>query len=129
MDISPGPLLKTINSPSDLKHLDRGQLLELSNELRQYIVDIVSVHGGHLSLDDLNTLKEGDLITKGQIFAHFGRPEENGHWPPHLHFQVIKNIGSFQGDYPGVCRFREKESYLLNCPDPDFIANMNMFIC
>lgn len=47
MDISPGPLLKTINSPSDLKHLDRGQLLELSNELRQYIVDIVSVHGGH----------------------------------------------------------------------------------
>ena len=47
MDISPGPLLKTINSPSDLKHLDRSQLLELSNELRQYIVDIVSVHGGH----------------------------------------------------------------------------------
>lgn len=84
---------------------------------------------GHLSLDDLNTLKEGDLITKGQIFAHFGRPEENGHWPPHLHFQVIKNIGSFQGDYPGVCRFSEKEGYLLNCPDPDFIANMNMFIC
>ena len=47
MDISPGPLLKTINNPSDLKHLDRSQLLELSNELRQYIVDIVSVHGGH----------------------------------------------------------------------------------
>jgi 1-deoxy-D-xylulose-5-phosphate synthase len=47
MDISPGPLLKTINSPSDLKKLDRSQLMELSNELRQYIVDIVSVHGGH----------------------------------------------------------------------------------
>lgn len=47
MDISPGPLLKTINRPLDLKHLDKAQLVELSNELRQYIVDIVSVHGGH----------------------------------------------------------------------------------
>jgi 1-deoxy-D-xylulose-5-phosphate synthase len=47
MEISPGPLLKTINAPSDLKKLDRSQLYQLSEELRQYIVDVVSVHGGH----------------------------------------------------------------------------------
>ena len=47
MDITPGPLLKNINTPSDLKKLDRTQLHQLSEELRQYIVDVVSVHGGH----------------------------------------------------------------------------------
>lgn len=49
MEILPGPLLKTINSPADLKKLDRAQLHQLSNELRQYIVDVVSVHGGHFA--------------------------------------------------------------------------------
>ena len=47
MEISPGPLLKAINAPSDLKKLDRSQLYQLSEELRQYIVDVVSVYGGH----------------------------------------------------------------------------------
>jgi 1-deoxy-D-xylulose-5-phosphate synthase len=49
MEISPGPLLKTINSPEDLKKLERTQLHQLSDELRQYIVDVVSVHGGHFA--------------------------------------------------------------------------------
>jgi 1-deoxy-D-xylulose-5-phosphate synthase len=49
MEISPGPLLKTINSPADLKKLERTQLHQLSDELRQYIVDVVSVHGGHFA--------------------------------------------------------------------------------
>jgi 1-deoxy-D-xylulose-5-phosphate synthase len=49
MEISPGALLKTINSPADLKKLDRTQLHQLSDELRQYIVDVVSVHGGHFA--------------------------------------------------------------------------------
>ncbi|RYG48984.1 MAG: 1-deoxy-D-xylulose-5-phosphate synthase [Chitinophagaceae bacterium] len=47
MDISPGPLLGKINSPEDLKKLSKEQLLQVSDELRQYIVDVVSVHGGH----------------------------------------------------------------------------------
>ncbi len=47
MEISAGPLLKAINSPSDLKKLDRSQLHELCDELRHYIVDVVSIYGGH----------------------------------------------------------------------------------
>ncbi|RYY71961.1 MAG: 1-deoxy-D-xylulose-5-phosphate synthase [Chitinophagaceae bacterium] len=47
MEILPGQLLAKIDSPDDLKKLDKDQLLEVSNELRQYIIDIVSVHGGH----------------------------------------------------------------------------------
>ncbi len=49
MEITPGPLLKKINSPQDLKKLDRTELHQLSDELRQYIVDVVSVHGGHFA--------------------------------------------------------------------------------
>lgn len=47
MEITPGPLLKTIDSPGDLKKLPREKLHQLCDELRQYIIDVVSVHGGH----------------------------------------------------------------------------------
>lgn len=47
MEITPGPLLKTIDSPSDLKKHAKKEMLQVCDELRQYIVDVVSVHGGH----------------------------------------------------------------------------------
>ncbi len=42
-----GPLLSKINSPSDLRKLRRKELPKLSEELRQFIVDVVSEKGGH----------------------------------------------------------------------------------
>ena len=47
MQITPGPLLQTIDSPEDLKKLSREKLHQVCDELRQYIIDVVSVHGGH----------------------------------------------------------------------------------
>lgn len=47
--ISLGPLLKLIDSPADLRQLRKEQLAQLSDELRQYIIDVVSVHGGHFA--------------------------------------------------------------------------------
>ena len=47
MHITAGPLLQKINSPSDLKQLSREKLHQVCDELRQYIIDVVSVHGGH----------------------------------------------------------------------------------
>ncbi|HEY5773379.1 MAG TPA: 1-deoxy-D-xylulose-5-phosphate synthase N-terminal domain-containing protein, partial [Chitinophagaceae bacterium] len=47
MQINAGPLLQTINSPEDLKKLSREKLHQVCDELRQYIIDVVSVHGGH----------------------------------------------------------------------------------
>lgn len=49
MQIEPGNLLRTIDSPADLKKLDPAQLHQLCAELRQYIIDVVSVHGGHFA--------------------------------------------------------------------------------
>jgi 1-deoxy-D-xylulose-5-phosphate synthase len=47
MEITPGPLLKAIDAPADLKKLSKKKMLQVCDELRQYIVDVVSVHGGH----------------------------------------------------------------------------------
>ena len=47
MLITPGPLLSEINNPDDLKKLDQTQLVQVSRELRQYIIDTVSIYGGH----------------------------------------------------------------------------------
>ncbi len=47
MEITPGPLLHQITYPEDLRRLNRSQLNQLCDELRQYIIDVVSVHGGH----------------------------------------------------------------------------------
>ena len=41
-------LLSNINSPTDLRLLDEGQLPQLAKELRDFIIDIVSVKEGHL---------------------------------------------------------------------------------
>lgn len=49
MEIVPGSLLREIDSPQDIKKLTRKQLHQLSNELRQYIIDVVSVYGGHFA--------------------------------------------------------------------------------
>src|SRR5499425_2444126 len=42
-------LLKTVNSPADLRKLDRAQLPPLADELRAFVLDSVSKTGGHLS--------------------------------------------------------------------------------
>ena len=49
MEITPGPLLKMVHTPADLKQLRREQLNQFCDELRQYIIDVVSVHGGHFA--------------------------------------------------------------------------------
>ncbi|MBP6041018.1 MAG: 1-deoxy-D-xylulose-5-phosphate synthase [Flavobacterium sp.] len=41
-------LLSSINSPSDLRQLDHHQLPQLAQELRDFIIDVVSVKEGHL---------------------------------------------------------------------------------
>ena len=47
MLITQGNLLKDINYPEDLKKLNPSQLHQVCQELRQYIIDMVSTHGGH----------------------------------------------------------------------------------
>ncbi|MCF6337016.1 MAG: 1-deoxy-D-xylulose-5-phosphate synthase [Gammaproteobacteria bacterium] len=43
------PLLESINSPDDVRSLDTGQLKELVDELRAFLIQTVGQTGGHLS--------------------------------------------------------------------------------
>ncbi|WP_316833968.1 peptidoglycan DD-metalloendopeptidase family protein [Pedobacter nutrimenti] len=81
---------------------------------------------GHLSLASLKGLYEGQLIAAGTAFASFGIPEENGYWPPHLHFQLMFSMRGLKGDYPGVCKFSERAAYLANSPDPNLILRHSL---
>jgi hypothetical protein len=83
---------------------------------------------GHISLNDITGLHEGCYISRGQEFAHFGYQKENGYWPPHLHFQLISDIGVHEGDYPGVCQFSERQKFLSNSPDPDVILGLMQYV-
>jgi 1-deoxy-D-xylulose-5-phosphate synthase len=47
--IVPGSLLKQIDTPADLKKINKDDLYRVCDELRQYIIDVVSVHGGHFA--------------------------------------------------------------------------------
>ncbi len=47
MKIEPGPYLKNIVVPSDLRKVNEEDLVKVSADLRQYIIDTVSVYGGH----------------------------------------------------------------------------------
>jgi len=73
---------------------------------------------GHISLKDLDAYTKGQEFKAGELLCHLGALNENGHWPPHLHFQLIKDLEGNSGDYPGVVEAEEAEHYLNNCPNP-----------
>ncbi|OOQ57585.1 peptidoglycan DD-metalloendopeptidase family protein [Mucilaginibacter pedocola] len=83
---------------------------------------------GHLSRTSLSGLAEGQTISVGQQVATLGDADENGHWPPHLHFQLMLNIGDAKGDYPGVGKYSEKGKLLANIPNPGLLLQMGDII-
>ncbi len=81
---------------------------------------------GHLALESIENLKTAMPFKKGQALATLGKPIENGDYAPHLHFQIIKNIGDFSGDYPGVCSLTDLDFYKENCPDPNLLLKIKI---
>ncbi len=73
---------------------------------------------GHLALAELENLTPGKSIAPGALIARLGDYPENGGWPPHLHFQLIKDLEGRVGDYPGVVESHQAKAYLQNCPNP-----------
>ena len=79
---------------------------------------------GHLSTKSIENIEIGTFFKKGQQIAILGNSAENGNYSPHLHFQIIKNIENYSGDYPGVCSEKKLSFYLENCPDPALLLNL-----
>jgi 4-aminobutyrate aminotransferase-like enzyme/Ser/Thr protein kinase RdoA (MazF antagonist) len=79
---------------------------------------------GHLSRESLRTLSVGKHVTKGQVFARVGAAEENGGWPPHLHFQIIADLLDLDQNFPGVARASERSIWQSLCPDPNLLLGI-----
>jgi len=76
---------------------------------------------GHLSMQSLTGMHPGRRFAAGEVIGEVGRSQENGGWPPHLHFQVITDMGQWRGDFPGVAAPSQLKKYLELCPDPNLI--------
>lgn len=78
---------------------------------------------GHLSKTSLADISEGMTIRKGEQFSTIGNHNENGGWPPHLHFQLMLDMLGKRGDFPGVAYSHEKDVWLSLCPDPQLLIS------
>ncbi len=68
-------------------------------------------------------MKENNLLPEKKLLQSDNFPE-NGDWPPHLHFQIISEIGEYKGDFPGVSSVENREYFLRICPDPNLILRI-----
>ncbi len=93
----------------------------------EHILEGIKFHTlyGHLSVESLNGLFVGKEYVKGEILASLGTPEINVNYAPHLHFQIIEDIGEYKGDYPGVSTTKDLEYFANNCPNPNFLLKVN----
>ena len=79
---------------------------------------------GHLTTETLSGLSVGQPVSRGQRFGRVGTCQENGGWPPHLHFQVILDLLNLRADFPGVAYASEREVWTGLSPDPNFLLGI-----
>ncbi len=79
---------------------------------------------GHLSLNSIANIKVGQKFKSGEEIATLGDTSVNGDYPPHLHFQIIKDLQGNFGDYPGVCSGSDLAFYSKNCPNPQILLGL-----
>ena len=81
---------------------------------------------GHLTAQTLGGLKVGQRISRGQPFARVGTPEENGGWPPHVHFQIILDLLDLGADFPGVAYASQRAVWTSVSPDPNLLLGITV---
>ena len=99
-------------------HKDYGPLLVVEHTLEAFTFYTLY---GHLSEASLTLSPKGKQLKKGDLLAHLGTEEENGHWVPHLHFQLITDLLGETENYNGVAFPSEIDRWKTLCPDPDLI--------
>lgn len=103
---------------NNTNHGDYGPTLILKHQIDDNVFYTLY---GHLSLESITNKTIRAEVKQGEQIATLGTAEVNGDYPPHLHFQVIKDIQGFEGDYPGVSSLKDLEFYKENCPDPNLL--------
>ena len=75
---------------------------------------------GHLSLESLRGKTIGMHIRRGEVLGWLGDEQENGGWPPHVHFQLSRTA-PLGHDMPGVVCISERTEALHQYPDPQIV--------
>jgi len=105
------------------QHLDYGPTVILRHDLPGAPRSFFTLYG-HLSMGTLDVLESGRQIKAGEVFARIGDEQENGHWPPHLHVQVILDLLGETENFVGVCAPAELSFWRQLCPDPVRILHL-----
>lgn len=100
---------------------DYGPTLVLRHDLEG--VEFFTLYG-HLAYASVANLRLGQPLAAGTSIAAMGRHHENGGWSPHLHFQLIRDMGDWEGNYPGVAAPSGRQKWLDLCPDPTVLLGM-----
>lgn len=106
---------------NNMNHGDYGPTIILKHHI--FGVEFYTLYG-HLSLVSIQDLVVGKPFKQGEKMATLGDASINGDYPPHVHFQIIKDIQGCTGDYPGVCSKIDLEFYSKNCPDPNLLLSL-----
>lgn len=105
------------------EHLDYGPTVILRHDLPGAPRSFFTLYG-HLSMSTLESLSPGRQFNAGEAFAQIGDEQENGHWPPHLHVQVILDLLGETKNFVGVCVPAELPFWRQMCPNPGRILRL-----
>lgn len=100
---------------------DYGPTIIIKHEVDNFV--FFSLYG-HLSLESIKNKKVGQKVKKEEIIGTLGDHTINGDYAPHLHFQLIKDMEEYIGDYPGVCSKRDINHFKNNCPNPNLLLKL-----
>jgi 4-aminobutyrate aminotransferase-like enzyme/Ser/Thr protein kinase RdoA (MazF antagonist) len=100
-----------------------GSVLLLEHEIGQSGALFYTLYG-HLGSDVLDVHAAGDVLDSGDLIGHVGRVDENGGWPPHLHFQIVADHLGRGPAFPGVARADQREIWTDLSPDPNLILGV-----
>lgn len=103
-------------------HLDYGGVVILEHRTAEG--DPFYALYGHLDPAMCETLHVGSRIAAGEVFARLGKPDENGGWEPHLHFQMALTLDGMGHDWPGVADPDDWAWWRAICPNPAALLNL-----
>ncbi|TVR17532.1 MAG: peptidase M23 [Balneolaceae bacterium] len=110
----PGEVLYTRNNDESGNYGPTIVLRQIVNK------DEVFALYGHLSKDSLTKTEVGQSVKPGDVIGWLGNFEENGNWPPHLHYQISYEDPG-EADMPGVVSPGEVEKASKIYPNPGLI--------
>ena len=99
-------------------HKDYGPTLVLKHQLG--MGPFFTLYG-HLSVSSLALSPLNRRVGRGEKIGYIGKESENGHWVPHLHFQLITDLMGNTENFNGVAFASELDRWTQLCPDPNLI--------